>query len=115
MSINPLNNPMTGLTGFFGNVINAGGQAVQGYDDAKGKVKNQKQDHDVIGDPDSVDAHRGANTQSEKFQAGLIGKAEAAKEQIQTQALYDGIESAHEDLTNKKTSSIFTNMKGIQF
>lgn len=115
MSISPLNNPLTGLTGLLGSLVNGGGQLLQGIDQTKNSFDQQQSIHDVFGDPESLDAQRDANHQGEKFDAALIGLSEKGQEERRLQALANGLESVDNSNTNTKISGDLQVAKGITY
>jgi hypothetical protein len=113
--VSPVSNPGTGASGFVGDVINAGGQVIQGANQAHGDVKNQQAIIDGTGESASVKAQRAESEKSDKNQAAIIGMTGAATREKQTTDGLALINSQREDSANKQISATATNAKGINF
>jgi hypothetical protein len=115
MSISSINNPMSGLTGLLGDFIKGGGQVVQGLNQTKNNVDQQKSINDVFGDPDALDGQQDANKAGEDFDEQLTGLTEAAQEQRRMQQAANGIRQADDTNTNTQVSGLIKSASGINF
>ncbi|MBW5413552.1 hypothetical protein JQR84_20710 (plasmid) [Pseudomonas luteola] len=113
--VNPVNNPNTGFTGFVGDVTNAGGQFVQGANQAEANFSTQQAMNEMTGTSSSVEAQRAEMKKNDENNAALIGLQGQENRQIAIQNTLNSIQSARDDASNKKISSAAQNAKGISY
>jgi hypothetical protein len=113
--VNTVNNPNTGVTGFIGDVTNAGGQFVQGANQTQGRFETQQAMNEMTGTSSSVEAQRAEMKKNDENNAALIGLQGEENRQIAIQNTLNSIQSARDDASNKKISSAAQNAKGISY
>lgn len=113
--VGSVNNPGTGVTGFVGDVTNAGGQFAQGINQTKAGINDQQAIIDSTGTTKSLEAQRAESAKSDANGAALIGLQGEETRRKQTQDVLNAIQSGKEDSTNKKISATAQNAKGISF
>jgi hypothetical protein len=115
MSISPINNQSTGFTGFGNDVINAGGQIVQGAQGFKNNIDKQQATSQSITNPKSLDSEQDVIKNGEQFDADIASAGEQVRQDSEMASLQLGAKAAHDKIVNTQISSALQAASGITY